>query len=68
MMQKFKNFPKSWTTMIKWRNIQKKIPREGHDARVVLPEFYSDLKEVKQDEPDLQLAVKVEKKKQKNSW
>ena len=37
------------------------MPREGYEARVV-PEFYSDLKEVKQDDPDLQLAVKVGKK------
>ena len=48
--------------MIRWKSIQKNpIPREGYIARAVR-DFYPDLRNVKHNDPNLQAAVKLEKR------
>ena len=56
MMQKLKSFLKNWTSMIKWRNTHKKTLCEEHVAHAVR-EFYSDLKEAKHHDLNLQAVI-----------
>ena len=66
MMQKLKSFLKSWTSMIKWINTHKKTLCEEHVAHA-FREFYSDLKEAKHHDLNLQQSLFLVKDVM-NSW